>query len=203
MRRIDLACTAALLLAWGPGVGALAFGAPGKGAARLGVRCAARCAHLTPVMASEPDAEVPRFTMRNGVNLRADEDIDPIGEGPSESDLLSDIARYKQVDAAKQQVLDGAGGSNVAMNVINTLGLILTCNFVIILVLFGWFLVGAIAQLGFKTLGPILAFRAAWDPFIMPLLTTHMSLTILSKVLEKVTGNEAEGSVGGNWDIKL
>jgi hypothetical protein len=146
----------------------------------------------------EPDADaVPRFRSRR----TQEEDLYPEGDGPSDEDLLSDIARFKQRDVANERPSDG--NADFAMKVINGLGLVLTCNFVIIVGLFGWFLVGAISQLGFKSMGPIIAFRGAWDPFILPLLTTHMGLTFLSKALEKLAGKEPEGSIGGNWDIKL
>ena len=78
-------------------------------------------------------------------------------------------------------------------NVINTLGKILTVNFFIICILFLWFLTGCAAKFGAQEDAIIDAFRGSWDLFIMPLLTTHMTLTFLSFGLEKVAkaGSEA------------
>lgn len=139
------------------------------------------------------------------VNVRMDLEPSPeseaLGDAP-DADLLNDIARFKALDSQRAEGQGGDGSPDIAMTVINGLGVILTFNFVIIVGLFVWFLVGAVAQLGFKADAPISAFRNAWDPYILPLLTTHMALTFLSKGIEKVTGKEAAGSVGGNWDIK-
>lgn len=175
----------------------------GAGAARAPRTRPARAALA---MATPPERErerefdaQPRLQPRGA---RAGAEIEPVGDGPSEAELLSDIARFKERDVANA-LAGGAAGPSPALAVINGLGLVLTCNFVVIVGLFGWFLVGAVAQLGFKSMAPITAFRDAWDPFILPLLTTHMALTFLSKALEKLTGNEPDGSIGGGWDIKL
>lgn len=158
----------------------------------------ARASRIVLVAGPEADeAAVPRFQPRRS----ADADLYPEGDGPSEADLLSDIARFKKRESASAALSNGQ--PDMAMSVINGLGLVLTCNFVIIVGLFGWFIVGAVAQLGFKSMAPITAFRGAWDPFILPLLSTHMGLTFLSKFLEKIFGKEPAGSIGGNWDIKL
>lgn len=174
--------------------GAMSLRSSGRLAGAL--RSYSHCTRVAFTMASDVDPDVPRFKSRRA---REDVDVEPIGDGPSEADLLSDIARYKVRDVEKQAAT--TGGSPLVAKVINGLGFVLTCNFVIIVGLFGWFIVGAVAQLGFKSMAPIMAFRGAWDPFIMPLLTTHMTLTFLSKALEKLTGNEAEGSIGGNWKV--
>jgi hypothetical protein len=164
----------------------------------LGRAQRARALRIALAAGPEPEIDaVPRFKPRRST----DADLYPEGDGPSEADLLSDIARFKQRESASAALSDGR--PDVVMSVINSLGLILTCNFVIIVGLFGWFIVGAVAQLGFKSMAPITAFRGAWDPFILPLLSTHMGLTFLSKFLEKIFGKEPEGSIGGNWDIKL
>ena len=71
--------------------------------------------------------------------------------------------------------------------IIDTLGTILTYNFVIICLFFAWFLTGVGAQYGAQNTTLIEAFRAAWDVLILPLLTTHMTLTFLSWDLEKAS----------------
>lgn len=176
------AALSVVLLGAALGAAATRVQAPGRLAA-VGRAPRVRSARAALVMGAELEPDVPRFQPRRA---REDADVEPIGSGPTEDDLLSDIARFKERDVAK-----ATSGSNLAATVLNGLGFVLTCNFVIIVALFGWFLVGATAQLGFKSMAPIMAFRGAWDPFIMPLLTTHMSLTILSKALEKLTGSEA------------
>lgn len=75
--------------------------------------------------------------------------------------------------------------------VIDTLGSVLTFNFFIIIAFFTWFLTGVGMQFGAHQEGLINAFRGAWDPLIMPLLTTHMTLTFLSAGLEKLSKSDA------------
>lgn len=176
-------------------VAALAFTT--RSAGHVGVRGGAGAGLVRPLQLSrrslvvssdgEEPGEVPRLA-------------DDQRSGPSESELLSDIARFKEREAVSAQEA-AESGPDIAMTIINGLGVILTCNFVIIVGLFGWFLVGAVGQLGFKNTGVIESFRGAWDPFILPLLTTHMALTFLSKGIEKVSGKEDEGSISGGWKI--
>ena len=71
---------------------------------------------------------------------------------------------------------------------IDTLGTVLTYNFVIIIGFFLWFLSGAIMQVAAKDTYLIDLFRSFWDGLILPLLTTHMTLTFLSAGLEKIAG---------------
>ena len=104
-----------------------------------------------------------------------------------EDGLAADLARFKAEDAAKrgpQRAEDE--GPSLLQNVINTLGTVLTYNFFIICTFFLWFLVGAGQQLGLKETTIIDTFRSFWDWLIMPLLTTHMTLTFLSYGLEKL-----------------
>ena len=102
--------------------------------------------------------------------------------------LLADVERFKAAKAAtapaepeEETLLD---------KTIDTLGTILTFNFFIIITFFAWFLTGVAAQFGFQSYDIINTFRSSWDFLIMPLLTTHMTLTILSWGLEKVAGRE-------------
>lgn len=74
---------------------------------------------------------------------------------------------------------------------INTLGTVLTFNFFIIIAFFTWFITGVGMQFGAHDEGLINAFRGMWDPLIMPLLTTHMTLTFLSAGLEKLVNSGA------------
>lgn len=75
--------------------------------------------------------------------------------------------------------------------VINTLGTVLTFNFFIIIIFFTWFITGVGAQFALDNVEIINAFRGAWDVIILPLLTTHMTLTFLSYGLEKMAKSDA------------
>ena len=110
-----------------------------------------------------------------------------------EDDLAADIARLKAENAAKMAEA-GIDPDEVTLldRTINTLGTVLTYNFFIIITFFGWFLTGCFSQFALKQFVIINAFRGAWDPLIMPLLTTHMTLTFLSYGLEKVAGRDPE-----------
>lgn len=107
--------------------------------------------------------------------------------------LQADVERFK----AKRLADAAAAGIDpeemtLLEKSIDTLGTILTYNFFIIITFFGWFLTGVVAQFGLKEFAIINAFRGAWDWLIMPLLTTHMTLTFLSYGLEKMAGNGEE-----------
>ena len=71
---------------------------------------------------------------------------------------------------------------------IDVLGTVLTYNFFIIIAFFAWFLAGVGMQYGAQNTVLIGAFQGAWDVLILPLLTTHMTLTFLSAGLEKIAG---------------
>ncbi len=112
------------------------------------------------------------------------------GREAAEDRLAADIARFKaeraiDPSAAAEQ---GEEETTLLQNVIDTLGTVLTYNFFIICAFFAWFLVGVGAQFGAQNLVIISAFRSAWDVIIMPLLTTHMTLTFLSAGLERLSG---------------
>ena len=105
-------------------------------------------------------------------------------------DLAAEVAKFRaQADAEAAIRGDDAETVTFLDQTINTLGTILTYNFFIIITFFAWFMTGVIGQFGFQSFGLINAFRGCWDVLIMPLLTTHMTLTFLSWGLEKVAGN--------------
>ena len=74
---------------------------------------------------------------------------------------------------------------------IDVLGTVLTYNFFIIIAFFLWFLAGVGMQYGAQNTVLIGAFQGAWDVLILPLLTTHMTLTFLSAGLERIAGNSS------------
>ena len=106
--------------------------------------------------------------------------------------LEADIARLKAAKAAELAASGVTGEEEPGMldKTIDTLGTVLTYNFFIIITFFTWFLAGCFAQFGLKSYALINAFRGAWDVIIMPLLTTHMTLTFLSYGLEKAAGRD-------------
>lgn len=105
------------------------------------------------------------------------------GRRAAEDRLAEDIARFKVERGLDEPKEEDVG---LLFKIIDTLGTILTYNFVIICLFFAWFLTGVGAQYGAQNTTLIEAFRAAWDVLILPLLTTHMTLTFLSFGLEKV-----------------
>ena len=118
------------------------------------------------------------------------------GRAQLEDQLGADLEQFKSEAGLAGRNL--AGGANVGdrrddggevtalQRVINTLGTVLTYNFFIIVTFFAWFVSGVVGQFGFESYGLINAFRGCWDVLIMPLLTTHMTLTFLSFGLEKL-----------------
>jgi hypothetical protein len=106
--------------------------------------------------------------------------------------LERDLAQFKAergVSASDSLAADAE--PTLLKRVIDTLGSVLTFNFFIIIAFFTWFLTGVGMQFGAHQEGLINAFRGAWDPLIMPLLTTHMTLTFLSAGLEKLSKSDA------------
>ena len=106
-----------------------------------------------------------------------------------ESSLAADLARFK-ADPNLNPQREGDSEPTMMQNVINTLGKILTFNFFIIIGFFTWFLTGVAMQFGADNTAIIEAFRSYWDVLIMPLLTTHMTLTFLSAGLERIGGEK-------------
>lgn len=107
------------------------------------------------------------------------------GRLAAEERLAEDIARFKAERGLDADVTEEVEGG-LLQQVIDTLGNILTVNFFIICVFFTWFLTGVGAQYGAQNTAIIEAFRGAWDLIILPLLTTHMTLTFLSAGLERI-----------------
>ena len=108
------------------------------------------------------------------------------GRRAAEDRLEEDIARFKAERGPDPSALTADDEPGMLMKTIDTLGTILTYNFGIIILFFTWFLVGVGAQFGADDTAIINAFRSAWDVLILPLLTTHMTLTFLSFGLEKL-----------------
>ena len=105
--------------------------------------------------------------------------------------LAADVERFR-AKAAEEAAASGVDPEEQTFldKTIDTLGTVLTYNFFIIIGFFTWFLGGVFAQFGLQSFFLINAFRGAWDVIIMPLLTTHMTLTFLSYGLEKLAGRE-------------
>ena len=95
--------------------------------------------------------------------------------------LREDIARFKQA-----KVKSSAEKNSPLSSLVNGLGLVLSVNFVIIVALFLWFLYGCFSLYALSNDAAIIAVKAAFDPFILPLLSTHMGLTFLAAALERV-----------------
>lgn len=112
---------------------------------------------------------------------------DWVAAGRADS-LEAEVAKFKAAKAEKIAVAGGPAEPSMLDRTIDTLGTVLTYNFFIIIVFFTWFLVGVGAQFGADNTSIINAFRGAWDVLILPLLTTHMTLTFLSYGLEKLQG---------------
>mmetsp|Transcript_17195 Transcript_17195/g.69177 ORF Transcript_17195/g.69177 Transcript_17195/m.69177 type:complete len:214 (-) Transcript_17195:145-786(-) len=99
--------------------------------------------------------------------------------------LKRDIERFRAAEAAAPREPETA---NPLVAVVSVLGAILSVNFVIIVALFLWFLYGCFAYGVLGEDAVILAVKAAFDPYILPILSTHMGLTFLSAGLEQVAG---------------
>lgn len=116
-----------------------------------------------------------------------------------EARLEEDLAKFKSdngLDGVKlgmgaARSLDAPEEEGLLQKVINTLGTVLTFNFFIIIIFFTWFITGVGAQFALDNVEIINAFRGAWDVIILPLLTTHMTLTFLSYGLEKMAKSDA------------
>lgn len=119
------------------------------------------------------------------------------GNSAVEEQLGADLAAFK-VDrgfaldtplagGAARELEEAQGEVGLLQKVINTLGTVLTYNFFIIIGFFTWFVAGVVGQFGFENTEIIGTFRAYWDVLILPLLTTHMTLTFLSAGLERLS----------------
>ena len=99
--------------------------------------------------------------------------------------LAADVEAFKQAKAAAQA--DGDDKVTTLERVVDTLGTILSYNFLVIVAFFAWFLAGVFGQYVVKDLFLISAFPSFWDVLILPLLSTHMALTLLSAGLARLT----------------
>mmetsp|Transcript_22377 Transcript_22377/g.70114 ORF Transcript_22377/g.70114 Transcript_22377/m.70114 type:complete len:193 (-) Transcript_22377:4-582(-) len=115
--------------------------------------------------------------------------------GASEA-LKADAKRFRQ----RREALGDAGapvGPSPIKSVVNVLGTVLSVNFVVIFGLFLWFLSGVFSLYALDNDAVINAVKAAFDPFILPLLSTHMGLTFFSYGLEKTFGVDDPEDDGG------
>lgn len=104
--------------------------------------------------------------------------------------LAQDLAKFKQLvpnDDEEMTLLE---------KVSETLGNILSVNFVIILGFFSWLVLGVIFRYTVQVTQIIDGFLALWDWLILPLLSTHLALTLLSWVLEKVAFAQKSAAKG-------
>mmetsp|Transcript_11 Transcript_11/g.18 ORF Transcript_11/g.18 Transcript_11/m.18 type:complete len:164 (-) Transcript_11:64-555(-) len=110
-----------------------------------------------------------------------------LGEESADERLRKDIARFRQESTITSEE-EIESKTNPLISVINIFGAILSVNFVIIVGLFLYFLYGVFSLYALKNEAPILSVQANFDPFILPILSTHMGLTFLSAGLERVAG---------------
>ena len=113
--------------------------------------------------------------------------------GATDAALLADVDRFRRSQAAAP----AAREAGPVQTVINVLGTVLSVNFVVIVALFLWFLSGVFSLYALDNDATITAVKAAFDPFILPLLSTHMGLTFLSFGLEKTFGEGSDDDDGG------
>ena len=120
-------------------------------------------------------------------------DAAPPARAPTAEDkLIADAARFRERGTVVE-----AASENPVQGVINVLGTVLGVNFVVIVGLFLWFLSGVFSLYALDNDAIIIAVKAAFDPFILPLLSTHMGLTFLSYGLEKAFGEGDPEDDGG------
>jgi len=113
-----------------------------------------------------------------------------IAEGPGgDEGLLADIAELKQIRGPRTD-LDSEGNLAGLRKAVDSLGTILSYNFVIIVGFFLWFMTGCFCKFVIKTDIVIDGFTGLWEVLILPLLTTHMTLTFLSAGIEKFAFND-------------
>ena len=110
----------------------------------------------------------------------------------AEDKLIADAARFRERGTVVE-----AAPENPVQGLINVLGTVLGVNFVVIVGLFLWFLSGVFSLYALDNDAIIIAVKAAFDPFILPLLSTHMGLTFLSYGLEKAFGEGDPEDDGG------
>ena len=120
-------------------------------------------------------------------------DAAPPPRAPTAEDkLIVDAARFRE-----RGIVGEAAPENPVQGLINVLGTVLGFNFVVIVGLFLWFLSGVFSLYALDNDTIIIAVKAAFDPFILPLLSTHMGLTFLSYGLEKAFGEGDPEDDGG------
>ena len=120
-------------------------------------------------------------------------DAAPPARAPTAEDkLIADAARFRERGTVVE-----AASENPVQGLINVLGTVLGFNFVVIVGLFLWFLSGVFSLYALDNDTIIIAVKAAFDPFILPLLSTHMGLTFLSYGLEKAFGEGDPEDDGG------
>ena len=120
-------------------------------------------------------------------------DAAPPARAPTaEERLIADAARFRE-----RGIVGEAAPENPVQGLINVLGTVLGFNFVVIVGLFLWFLSGVFSLYALDNDTIIIAVKAAFDPFILPLLSTHMGLTFLSYGLEKAFGEGDPEDDGG------
>ena len=137
-------------------------------------------------------ADIERFRSAEGGAEGGVAAGDPSRAVDKDLQLKADIARFRET-----QVLPEKADAGPIQSVINVLGTVLSVNFVVIVGLFLWFLSGVFSLYALDNDAVIIAVKAAFDPFILPLLSTHMGLTFLSYGLEKTFGEGDPDDDGG------
>lgn len=125
------------------------------------------------------------------VPAMAFDEVTPARTPTADDKLIADAARFRQRGPVE------APPENPVQGLINVLGNVLGVNFVVIVGLFLWFLSGVFSLYALDNDKIIIAVKAAFDPFILPLLSTHMGLTFFSYGLEKAFGTPDPDDDGG------
>lgn len=141
-------------------------------------------------------ADIERFRQASGSERRPSPEAEEAEtfetvEFDRNDELKSDIDRFRKTQVVPEKT-DGP-----MQGVITVLGSILSVNLVIIIGLFLWFLSGVFSLYVLDNDATIITVQNAFDPFILPLLSTHMGLTFLSYGLEKTFGEQDPDDDGG------
>jgi len=98
--------------------------------------------------------------------------------------MRRDIERFKSLPP---RVTAEEEARNAPMQTLQSgLAAVLGFNFVVVVGLFLWFLYACFNSLVLNVDKDILAVQSVFEPYILPLLTTHMALTFLSYGLERL-----------------
>ena len=174
-------------------VAATAFQIPAPGVGSLRLRSqndegvASPVETMESVVKDDLDLKIERFAASMPVPSESRAAArDKVTDQKISDDLKKDIERFRKM---KTTVTEDAG-ANALVTVVNGLGVVLSVNFVIIVSLFLWFLFGCFQLFALNNDTVIVSVKNNFDPYILPVLSTHMALTFLSAALERIAGVE-------------